>query len=219
MKTLKEQVYDEIKNLILLGKILPGERISYDKLVNTLNVSLIPLREAMPFLEADGLIEIKSRKGVFVKDLNGSEVDEIYYLRGILELIVLKEAILNINENQIKKLKELNVEIEKSKEDSNLHLLFIQNKDFHIYLYSIANRPFLLKLIQQLWKWTAPYRTIYYNQSKQKEESKDLHSIIIEACVKKKPDIAIKAMEKHFDIAKSELKKIIRTFDDKKANL
>ena len=46
----------------------------------------------MPLLEADGLIEIKSRKGVFVKDLNGSEVDEIYYLKGINQKL-LKEIL------------------------------------------------------------------------------------------------------------------------------
>jgi DNA-binding GntR family transcriptional regulator len=213
MKTVKEQVYEEIKNLILLGKILPGERVSYNKLAINLNVSLIPLRESMNLLEADGLIEIKSRKGVFVKDLKESEVDEIYYLREILEPIVLREAILNISENQIKKLKNLNIEIEKSKKDSNSHLLFLQNKDFHIYIYSIANKPFLLKLIQQLWKWTAPYRTIYYSQSKQKEQIKDLHLSIIEACEKKEPEIAVNAMLRHFEDAKLELKKIIKTFN------
>ncbi|MHB8277788.1 MAG: GntR family transcriptional regulator [Candidatus Humimicrobiaceae bacterium] len=218
MKTIKEQVYDEIKNLILLGKISPGERVSYNKLVTNLNVSLIPLREAMNLLEADGLIEIKSRKGVFVKDLKESEVDEIYFLRSILEPIVLREAILNINEDQIKKLKNLNIEIEKSKEDSNLHLLFMQNKDFHIFLYSISNKPFLLKLIQQLWKWTAPYRTIFYNKSKQKEQTKDLHLTIIEACEKKDSEIAVNAMLRHFEDANLELKKIIKTFN-KEANL
>lgn len=218
MKTLKEQVYDEIKNLILLGKLKPGERISYDKLAENLGVSLIPLREVMNLLEAEGLIKIKSRKGAFIKNLKESDIDEIYYLREILETIVIKEAIKNIKEEQLEKLKDLDIKIKESEKDHNLHLLFIQNKDFHLYLYNIANKSFLLKLIKQLWTWTAPYRTIYYNRSKERDFSRDLHSIIIKACEDKIPKIAVEAMKKHFEIAKLELKKILRTFKEEDIN-
>ena len=151
-------------------------------------------------------------------DIKESDIDEIYFLREILETIAIKEAIKNINEEQLKKLKDLNINIKESKKDHNMHLLFIQNKDFHLYLYNIANKPYLLKLIKQLWTWTSPYRSIYYNRSKQKHYSRDLHAIIIKACEEKIPEIAVEAMENHFDLVKVKLKTILKNFKKEENN-
>ena len=75
-----------------------------------------------------------------------------------------------------------------------------------------------MKIIKQLWTWTSPYRSIYYNQSKQKHYSRDLHAIIIKACEDKIPEIAVEAMEKHFDLVKVKLKTILKNFKKEENN-
>lgn len=210
MKTVKEYIYDEIKNLIFVGKLRPGQRFAYEDIQKRLDVSVIPIREAVSALKAEGFVDIVSRRGVYIRDLQESEIKEIYFLRRILEPIALKEAILNMNDDELHELKGIAERIKKSEKDENLKLLLLQNKDFHLYLYNLSKKQYLVKLIQQLWIWTAPYRSLYHKISKQKNPSRDLHEIIISACENKKPEIAIKAMLKHFENAENELRKLAR---------
>ena len=220
MKSVTDQVYENIKNLIYLGKIQPGERIDYNLLQTEFNVSIIPIREATKLLVAEGLVELQPRKGTYVRNLKTEEIDEIYYLRGILETNALKEAIKSINNKDIIKLKEIANKIKIAKKDRDSSLLFSQNKDFHLFVYSLANKPFLLKLIQQLWAWTAPYRTIYHLASRDKREDVDieLHQTIIEACEKKDTELGIRAMLGHFERARKEIKSIAEKINQERGN-
>lgn len=65
---IRTQVYNAIKENICGGRYEPGQRLNEVELARSLNVSRSPVREALRRLAADGLVEEKPNRGVFVRE-------------------------------------------------------------------------------------------------------------------------------------------------------
>jgi DNA-binding GntR family transcriptional regulator len=63
---LREEVYDEVKKMILSGKFKKGQRLVEEKLAHRLNVSRNPIRLALIRLRKENLVNWKYKKGTFV---------------------------------------------------------------------------------------------------------------------------------------------------------
>ncbi|TWT01836.1 GntR family transcriptional regulator [Planomicrobium sp. CPCC 101079] len=84
--TLAEQAYDQIKGMIVTGKLAPGEELPEGKLALELGISRTPLREALRKLAADALIDLRSTRPAVVALFTSQDVKEIMELRKLLEL-------------------------------------------------------------------------------------------------------------------------------------
>lgn len=82
---LPDLVYQSLRAQILRGALKPGQRLRQEELSRELDVSRVPLREAMTRLAADGLVELNPRRGYAVKALKPSEIVEIFELRAVVE--------------------------------------------------------------------------------------------------------------------------------------
>ncbi|MBW2283524.1 MAG: GntR family transcriptional regulator, partial [Deltaproteobacteria bacterium] len=59
-KTLRQQVYEQLKERMITAEILPGEQITLRNLAERLGVSLMPVREALWQLESEGAVVIEA---------------------------------------------------------------------------------------------------------------------------------------------------------------
>jgi DNA-binding GntR family transcriptional regulator len=84
-KTISDQVYDQIKKLILSGKLVSGEKIPEVRIADQLNVSRTPVREAIRKLSEYGLVVLKSRSYALVSTINPKEARDISLVRVSLE--------------------------------------------------------------------------------------------------------------------------------------
>lgn len=82
---LSVQVESALKEEIISGRLLPGQRIDLARLAQSWNVSPTPLRDAVRSLDTQGLVEISPRKGVFVAATDRKALKEIFELRVALE--------------------------------------------------------------------------------------------------------------------------------------
>jgi DNA-binding GntR family transcriptional regulator len=76
---------DEIAKLIFSGTVIPGQRLIEQELARQLNVSRIPIREALRELSRDGLVRLVPRRGAFVARMNRADVAELFEVRATLE--------------------------------------------------------------------------------------------------------------------------------------
>ncbi len=83
--SLKEHVYEYISSLISTGKLKPNERINEKELIDALDISRTPIREALITLASDGYIENVPRKGFIVKSLTKTETLNLYEVIGVLD--------------------------------------------------------------------------------------------------------------------------------------
>jgi DNA-binding GntR family transcriptional regulator len=82
---LADQAYLSIREEILRGRLRPGAPLSRRRLARELNMSLVPVADALRRLEEAGLVESRARAGTRVRIPTERDVRELYELREALE--------------------------------------------------------------------------------------------------------------------------------------
>ena len=83
--SLSKLVREDTLALILQGVLKPGQRINEPEVASRLQVSRVPVREALRELESSGLVVSRKHSGVFVRTLDPAEVCDLYQMRGLLD--------------------------------------------------------------------------------------------------------------------------------------
>lgn len=83
--SLSKLVRDDLLTRIVGGHLQPGERINEPDVARRLEVSRVPVREALRELESSGLVVSRKHAGVFVRALEAAEVRNLYEVRGALD--------------------------------------------------------------------------------------------------------------------------------------
>jgi GntR family transcriptional regulator, rspAB operon transcriptional repressor len=84
-KSLAARAYQQIRDEILRGDLAIGDILSRRKLADRLNMSFLPITEAMQRLEADGLVESRPRIGTRVRIPTEQDIRNSYVIREALE--------------------------------------------------------------------------------------------------------------------------------------
>ncbi len=105
--TLKDQVYNYISEKIYSGNLKSNEKISEKNIIDDLQISRTPVREALIQLASEGYIENIPRRGFIVKHIDESKVSEIYSLLGILDGFAARLSYEKLNDKDKAIVKEL----------------------------------------------------------------------------------------------------------------
>ena len=92
IKSLKDQVYEYLRDQMQKGKIRPGASINMNETSQKLGVSKTPLRDALLQLEMESFVSILPRRGVVVNQLTLQDIKEYYAIIGALESAALLTA-------------------------------------------------------------------------------------------------------------------------------
>jgi DNA-binding GntR family transcriptional regulator len=99
--SINEQLYDIIKEKILLTELSLGEQINLKALAGEFNVSTIPVRDALFRLINEGLVVNRSRVGFFVRSFTSEEISDIMEVRQLYEVYCLGEYFDNIDQKRV----------------------------------------------------------------------------------------------------------------------
>ena len=92
-RDLSTRVYQVLQQEILQGQLPPGSRLSLDDLAARFGISVSPIRDALRLLAADGLVELRSRRGAFVTQPSRQDIQEVFQFRAILECAAVDAVI------------------------------------------------------------------------------------------------------------------------------
>lgn len=148
--SLPEFVYRELRDAILDGVFSPGEMLRQDEVASRLGVSRSPLREAMPRLEAEGLVVLKPRRGYAVASMETEDVIEVFDLRCLIEGDVATLACARRNDADIEAVRVTVAKMDRIAEDpsaSDLGTWFQLNALLHDQLLMPARRPHHLRAL------------------------------------------------------------------------
>src|SRR5713226_6049536 len=95
--TVTDYVVNSIRDRILSGHYAPGTRLDQQTLVEELGASLIPIRESLRQLEAEGFVTIFPHRGAFVAELSTADLMETYAVREILEEAATQLAVPQVS--------------------------------------------------------------------------------------------------------------------------
>jgi DNA-binding GntR family transcriptional regulator len=91
--TLVDQISEALVDAAAAGKILPGDRIVEAEVARKLNVSRVPVREALRLLESQGIVVNAPYKGMRLMEVTPKKIHEILVVRAGLERIAAREAV------------------------------------------------------------------------------------------------------------------------------
>jgi len=210
-KSLTEQVYEHLSNLIIEGRLKPGEKLIEADLCHQLKISRSPIRECLRILESEGLVTITPRRGTYVRELTRRDIEEYFPVRASLESLAAKTAIPHIGEKEIEILKGLIQQMEKALENKNLRSFVPLNFSFHSLIIKNSRNQVLEKTLKTLGKgfWLR-MASMYYQSPLGLKVSNDMHRQIVQALAKKDVGAAQRLLEEHIDHAKDDLLQSLR---------
>jgi DNA-binding GntR family transcriptional regulator len=146
--TLRAHVVQMLSDGILSGKYRPGDRLNESQIARELNISRIPVREALSQLQEQGLVQNRERRGMFVTNITPDEVLQISSLRLILETEALRLARARMTPVMLAELEALVVQMENLEGDL-LDAAALDLK-FHRALWKASGNPFLERTLYGL---------------------------------------------------------------------
>jgi DNA-binding GntR family transcriptional regulator len=159
-RTMTEHVLTRLRQLILSGALVPGERIDQAELAQRFGVSVVPVREALARLQSSGLVRIVPHRGVFVESLSAEELVDIYNVRELLEEYAARLAAANLTDADVAALEEICERMATAGEAQDYDTFLALNRELHFRIYRAARRPYLLQIIEQLWDRSTRYRLL-----------------------------------------------------------
>ena len=148
---LRDQTYDIIKNMIILREIEPGKKINEEHIAKEIQVSRTPIREALCRLENEGIVKIIPRRGAFVSDLTETNVREILLIREVLEGLVVRLAVENMDEKTLEKLRKSLEKVSTLHEKDRDLINYTRSEvDFHAILLSASNNQMLKNMMEMV---------------------------------------------------------------------
>jgi DNA-binding GntR family transcriptional regulator len=107
LNPLKDTVKQVVRNKIIENVLKPGQRIVETEIAREMQVSQIPVREALCGLEEEGFIKSVKYTGSFVTEMNFKEMYHIYLLRSSIEVTVIEMTLPKITKAQVGTLHDL----------------------------------------------------------------------------------------------------------------
>src|SRR6516225_8008324 len=97
-----------LRELIISGDLKPGEQLRQRDLAERFGVSVTPVREALRWLESEGLVRYDAHKGATVVEAEAGATREKYQIRAVLEGLAAFLAAPRISDEDIRELESYN---------------------------------------------------------------------------------------------------------------
>jgi DNA-binding GntR family transcriptional regulator len=186
LKSLKEQVYDYLREQMEKGEIRPGAVINMENTSKELGVSKTPLRDALLQLETENFVSIIPRRGVIVNVLTLEDIKSYYEILGALESSALLSCFNKIKEPDIIKLKVLNEKMAQAISDDDFNSYYQNNLKFHDVFLDLCGNDLLKRMVNNLKRKLYDFPRQQGFIKKWEEESIKEHQKLMELIGKKK---------------------------------
>jgi DNA-binding GntR family transcriptional regulator len=153
--------------------------VHQSELAEQLDVSRIPLREALSTLAAEGVLDYKPNTGYRVSRFSSDDLSEIYLMRRLLETEILRTV--DLSAVDIAALVRLNDELRQTDPDEEQDRFQELNSRFHFALFEHSPLRLIREEVSRLWYMSSFYRSLYLHEIRSSDDIVAGHEQIIEA--------------------------------------
>lgn len=168
---------------IIKGEYEPGQKLKEGEISERLGISRPPVREAFKTLEAEGLVERRPRRGVFVSEMTEKDVREAYTLKAVLYEMAADLAIDVINPDQIDQLAGIVAAMDTCINRTPVDILQYQlhHQHFHDIIMTISGHRRLKKISVSLHNQVCRFSYQSLQSSQHLQSSLRYHREIVKA--------------------------------------
>jgi DNA-binding GntR family transcriptional regulator len=156
--TLGDRAYRRLRELLMSGRLAPGERLSLRSTAEALGVSIMPVRAAVSRLVADHALEVTPSRAIRVPLTGVTQFRELTSIRIEVEGFAAERAASARTAADLEAMvvAEAGFRMESFASSPDLARAVQLNMDFHFALYRSSGMPMLVELIEQLWLRVGP---------------------------------------------------------------
>ena len=219
-ESLSDRAYHQIREEILSGKLSIGDVLSRRRLAKRLNMSFLPITEALKCLETEGLIESRPRIGTRVRIPNEQDIRDSNIIREALEsqaarlctqyMTAEEKEQLRTSARQLDELKRMSaLEPEDSRFVFSVHTYHMQ---FHLRIADFARCPGLLRAIKK--EHVLVFNWFYDVAARRRTQPEEFHSTLAEALCSGDPLVADTAMRAHVQYGLDQVLERLANYDN-----
>ncbi len=199
---LRQQVVRLVREDILEGKLVPGQRLVESTLCDAYGVSRTVIREALRQLESEHLIEVVPNLGPIVAVLTEKEIRSIYVVRAALEGLAGKLFAENADATQAKNLVKLRDRLDREYRKGDIESRELIKADFYRQLTEGGGNEVLAESLRSMHARIAIFRRFAFVDEARIEPSiAELETIIDAAAIARDGEAAWAACEHHILLA------------------
>ena len=172
--TLNDEVYDQLKQALMSGKVTPGATMTIRSLASSFGISIMPVREALRRLVAEHVLEMLPNRSVALPVFTRARFTEITRVRTSLEGLAAEEGARHVTPHMIEYMAEMTLLMESAPAGSQAAVLE-WNREFHFTLYRASQMTTLVKMIESLWLQVGPLLNLQQREFAQKKLSVYVH--------------------------------------------
>ena len=188
-RTTQELVFEFLRDAILTGRLRGGAHLVQDKIAAELNVSRVPVREALLQLESEGLVRMEAHRGASVVWLSAEEIEEIFEIRVVLATAAIRRVVPRLTDDQITRLQRI---ADRQQRESNMAARARLNHAFYATLFESLGRPRLQALMdkfeREVERYLMPLDRPHLG-----------HRELVEACRRRDADEAAELVRQHLE--------------------
>ncbi len=198
--TLWERVHRYLREEILSNRLPPGTVLGEAALAAELGVSRGPLREALGRLAAEGLVDVRPRRGAVVSALTTREFLEAYQVREALEALAMRLAVPRIGDEEAARLGQLVDQQARLVEGGDVDRFFQANAAFHDMIVAASGNDTLIEMYRQLLGHMGRYRMRSLALRGTLKRSVTEHRAILRAISSGDVEKAVHLMSEHIQV-------------------
>lgn len=146
-----DRAHDYLTDRINSGAFGPGYRLVLGKIAQELDMSVVPVREAIRRLEAEGLVTFERNVGAQVALIEEAEYEYTLETLALVEGSATALAAPHLTSDQIARARAINDQMVASLTDFDPHHFTELNREFHSVLYEECTNPHILDLVHRGW--------------------------------------------------------------------
>ncbi len=170
-----------LRDRILRGEYLEGRPLRQDALAAELGVSRAAVREALRQLETEGLVTFDPDVGAVVSTLSLEEIKELFELRALIEVELLRRAIPLMRTDQLERAHLVLEEFAAACLRGDAESWGTVNRDFHSALLEPAGMPLTMGVLRYLHNQTNRYTVLHQMVTRSQGGALEEHMAILEA--------------------------------------
>jgi DNA-binding GntR family transcriptional regulator len=204
-RTMPSAISTKLRDAVLSGAYRSGVQLRQDALAAEFGVSRIPVREALLQLEAEGLVQIVPHKGAVVTGLSQAEVKDIFELRLLLEVRLLRRSVPHLTTEDFDELGQVQRSFGEAIRMKDAGRWAALNAQLHMVLYRRADLPRTTTIVANLLTASERYTRIQLTAKAAWQRAQSEHGELIELCRKRDTDTACALLARHIEAVHRDL--------------
>jgi DNA-binding GntR family transcriptional regulator len=198
-RTKQEYVYQSLRSAIMRGELPPGQRLVIDEIARRLEVSAIPIREALQSLQAEGLVVSAPHVGATVASISQDEIHEVFAIMEGLETVAVREAAARLTDEQGEGLRTIVTDMDGTVDRREFERWAEMNGRLHRSIGEVAAMPLLREMTDRaLSRWERLRRHYFQGVLVPRvEQAQREHRELLAALVARDPDEAERVVRAH----------------------